>query len=155
MPCNTHGMNNQRHNLQSDSHDDQSSFALYAAARLVVQSYRPYLDALGVTYPQYMVIQHLHRGGPQTVTQIADKLYLDAGTVTPILKRLEKRGWLSRQRCTDDERMVFNRLTPNGHTLAIEGAKASHSALNRGRLREDWVRPLVTEAKTLLKHLAF
>ena len=148
-------MINQRPHLQSDSHDDQSSFALYAAARLVVQSYRPYLDALGVTYPQYMVIQHLHRGGPQTVTQIADKLYLDAGTVTPILKRLEKRGWLSRQRCTDDERMVFNRLTPNGHTLAIEGAKASQSALNRGRLREDWVRPLVTEAKTLLRHLAF
>ena len=141
--------------LSTDSQDDQSSFALYAAARLVVQSYRPYLDALGVTYPQYMVIQHLHRGGPQTVTQIADKLYLDAGTVTPILKRLEKRGWLSRQRSTDDERMVFNRLTPNGHSLALEASKVSQSALNRGRLREDWVRPLVSEAKTLLQHLAF
>ena len=148
-------MIHQNKHYPSDSHDDQSSFALYAAARLVVQSYRPYLDALGVTYPQYMVVQHLHRSGPQTVTQIADTLYLDAGTVTPILKRLEKRGWLSRQRSTDDERMVFNRLTANGHSLAEEAAQTSRFALNRGRLREDWVRPLVSEAKTLLKHLAF
>jgi len=147
-------MNTQIYNTKPDSNDDQSSFALYAAARLVVQSYRPYLDRLGVTYPQYMVIRHLHRFGSQTVTQIADQLYLDAGTVTPILKRLEKRDWLTRERSGEDERMVFNRLTPNGHTLALEASQVSRAALNRGRMREDWVKPLVSEAKTLLKHLA-
>ena len=147
-------MMNQAYNLKTDSNDDQSSFALYAAARLVVQSYRPYLDRLGVTYPQYMVIRHLHRFGAQTVTQIADKLYLDAGTVTPILKRLEKRGWLTRERSLEDERMVMNRLTPNGHTLAVEETQISQAALNRGRMREDWVKPLVNEARTLLNHLA-
>lgn len=148
-------MTKQIYNLKTDSNDDQSSFALYAAARLVVQSYRPFLDRLGVTYPQYMVIRHLHRRGAQTVTQVADQLYLDAGTVTPILKRLEKRGWLTRERSGTDERMVFNRLTPNGHTLALEASNISKAALNRGRMREDWVKPLVSEAQTLLKHLAF
>jgi len=148
-------MINQAQNPKPESQDDQSSFALYAAARLVVQSYRPYLDALGVTYPQYMVVRHLHHHGPQTVTQLADQLYLDAGTVTPILKRLEKRGWVTRQRSTSDERMVFNRLTPNGHTLALEASNISEAALNRGRMREEFVKPLVSQAKTLLKHLAF
>lgn len=148
------GMKKQREPSALDHTHDQHSFALYAAARIVVQSYRPYLDELGVTYPQFMVVHALYRNGSQTVSQIADQLFLDAGTVTPVLKRLQARGWVARTRCMHDERKVVNTLTHEGLQLAQESVGVSASALNRGKMEETLVRPLVAHAELLLDHLA-
>ena len=130
-----------------------SSFPLYAAARLVVQAHRPYLDALGLTYPQYLIIQALKEESGLTVTEIADSLFLDAGTVTPILKRLQKRGVILRERSKKDERAVLNHLTLEGEALALRSGGVAAQALNRGLMRPELVEPLIEEAQALLGHL--
>ena len=130
-----------------------SSFPLYAAARLVVQAHRPYLDELGLTYPQYLIIQALKEESGLTVTQIADSLFLDAGTVTPILKRLQKRGVILRERSKKDERAVLNHLTLEGESLASRSSGIAAQALNRGLMRPELVEPLIEEAQSLLGHL--
>lgn len=133
--------------------NDQNCFALYAAARLVIQSYRPYLDQLGMTYPQYLIIQELEKENGITVADLSDRLFLDAGTVTPILKRLEARGWVQRERSKKDERVVINRLTDIGYVQAEKTRDVSESALNRGRLCPERVGPLVEEAQDLLSYM--
>ncbi|MBT6489156.1 MAG: MarR family transcriptional regulator [Deltaproteobacteria bacterium] len=127
-----------------------STFPLYAAARLVVQAHRPYLDALGITYPQYLIVQTLRERNGQSVTEIADGLFLDAGTVTPILKRLQSRGVILRERSKKDERTVLNYLTYEGERLALESSDVPVKAMNRGLMRQDLIEPLLNEARSLL-----
>ncbi len=103
--------------------DNQLCFPLYAAARLVTQAYRPHLDALGLTYAQYLVLLVLWERDGQTVTELGERLYLDSGTLTPLLKRMEKSGLVRRQRRTDDERVVETRLTAAGRRLKQRAAK--------------------------------
>lgn len=97
--------------------DDQLCFALYAASRAVTQAYRPVLNELSLTYPQYLVMLVLWEGGPVTVGKLGVRLCLDSGTLTPLLKRLEKTGYLTRQRADHDERAVLIALTPAGRKL--------------------------------------
>jgi len=97
--------------------DKQLCFPLYALSREVIQRYRPHLDELGLTYPQYLVLMVLWENGKQTVNQIGQKLLLDSGTLTPLLKRLEQKELLSRQRSTVDERVVDISLTVAGSDL--------------------------------------
>lgn len=100
--------------------DDQLCFALYAASRAVTQTYQPHLQALGITYPQYLVMlvmwEHVGSAGVAVKT-IGEKLMLDTGTLTPLLKRLEAAGLLTRQRDAADERVVRIRLTDQGQAL--------------------------------------
>ena len=131
-----------------------STFPLYAAARLVVQAHRPYHDILGLTYPQYLIVQALNESKGLSVTQIADALFLDAGTVTPILKRLQNRGVILRERSKKDERTVLNYLTHEGERLALESSEIPEKAMNRGLMRQDLVEPLIAEAKSLLAQLS-
>jgi DNA-binding MarR family transcriptional regulator len=97
--------------------DDQLCFALYAASRAMTSVYRPLLEEVGLTYPQYLVMLVLweHRTAP--VKDLVAALHLDYGTLTPLLKRLEAGGLLKRQRRADDERVVEVALTPNGAAL--------------------------------------
>lgn len=97
--------------------DRQVCFALYAASRAVTQLYRPLLDALGLTYPQYLVMLVLWEHGPTTVKTLSTALDLDSGTLSPLLKRLEAAGLVSRHRRADDERSVEVRLTDAGTAL--------------------------------------
>jgi DNA-binding MarR family transcriptional regulator len=97
--------------------DNQLCFPLYAAARLVTQAYRPHLDALGITYAQYLVLLVLWERDRQTVTEIGVRLFLDSGTLTPVLKRLERAGLVRRGRRAQDERLVENQLTAAGKRL--------------------------------------
>jgi DNA-binding MarR family transcriptional regulator len=103
--------------------DNQLCFPLYAAARLVTQAYRPHLDALGVTYAQYLVLLVLWERDGQTVSELGERLYLDSGTLTPLLKRLERGGLVRRKRRAADERVVENRLTAAGLRLKKRAAK--------------------------------
>jgi MarR family transcriptional regulator, organic hydroperoxide resistance regulator len=97
--------------------DDQICFSLATASRSVAGIYRPLLEKLGLTQPQYMVMLVLWERGHATIKEIATALQLDHGTLTPLLKRLEAAGHIVRRRRTDDERSVDIQLTPQGSAL--------------------------------------
>jgi DNA-binding MarR family transcriptional regulator len=103
--------------------DNQLCFALYAAARTVTQTYQPLLKAMSLTYPQYLVMLVLWQSGTATVGQLGNRLCLDSGTLTPLLKRLEKVGYVTRQRAEHDERSVLISLTPEGKRLRKAAAQ--------------------------------
>ncbi|MFJ7075614.1 MarR family winged helix-turn-helix transcriptional regulator [Streptomyces sp. NPDC098781] len=98
--------------------EDHFCFTLYAASRAVTSAYRPLLDQLGLTYPQYLVMVVLWQHGTASVKDLVAALHLDYGTVTPLIKRLEANGLLARQRRADDERVVEVALTPQGSALS-------------------------------------
>lgn len=95
----------------------QICFKLYAASNLVTRMYRPLLNKLGITYPQYLVMLVLWESDPQTVSALGTRLYLDSGTLTPLLKRLEVAGLVVRRRDEEDERRVLIGLTEAGRAL--------------------------------------
>ena len=97
--------------------DDQLCFSLYAASMAVNRVYKPLLDGLGITYPQYFVMHALWEADGLTVGTIAERLALESSTVTPLLKRLENAGFLTRARNPADERQVHVRLTAKGRKL--------------------------------------
>ena len=97
--------------------ENQLCFPLYAAAREVVKRYRPHLDALDLTYTQYITMMVLWERGEITVKALGEKLFLDSGTMTPVLKSLEAKGFVTRKRSTADERSVSVALTECGEAL--------------------------------------
>ena len=128
--------------------DDFLCFAVYSANLALNRLNKPVLDELGLTYPQYLVLVVLYEQDNQTVSALGDKLFLDSSTLTPLLKRLEALGHLTRQRDPEDERQVRVRLTPRGRK-AREGALPFRSELVKAtglgaaefqRLREELVK---------------
>jgi len=111
--------------------DNQLCFALYATSRAVTQAYAPLLAPLGVTYPQYLVLLVLWEadGAPVTVGSLGGRLFLDSGTLTPLLKRLEAANLVTRTRSAEDERVVHVGLTASGRKLRkkAEGIPAAMS----------------------------
>jgi len=97
--------------------DQQICFPLYAASNLMTRLYRPLLTELGLTYPQYLVMLVLWETSPIRMGELCQRLYLDSGTLTPLLKRLASAGYLSRERDPGDERRVVLTLTPAGLAL--------------------------------------
>lgn len=97
--------------------DNQLCFALYSASLAMTKTYKPLLDALGLTYPQYLVIMVLWQQDNILVKDIGQRLYLDSGTLTPLLKRLEASGFITRTRDGEDERQVRIALTVQGRQL--------------------------------------
>jgi DNA-binding MarR family transcriptional regulator len=103
--------------------DNQLCFALYSASLAMTKLYKPLLKTLGMTYPQYLAMLVLWERDGLMVSELGDRLSLDSGTLTPLLKRMEAAGWISRQRDVQDERRVFITLTPAGRNLKTEAAK--------------------------------
>ncbi len=97
--------------------DNQLCFALYSATHALTRAYRNALESTGITYTQYLVMLALWENNNLTVKSVADRLDLDSASLTPILKRLEVAGFLTRQRNKADERVVEIALTENGHAL--------------------------------------
>lgn len=97
--------------------DDQLCYAIYSAGIAIQRAYKPLLDALGLTYPQYLVLNILWREDAQTVGGIADQLALESSTLTPLLKRLEAGGLVRRTRNPENERQVIVALTDAGRAL--------------------------------------
>jgi DNA-binding MarR family transcriptional regulator len=102
--------------------ENQICFPIYAASRLVTRAYQVYLDALGITYPQYLVMMVLWERDGLSVNEIAQRLILNTNTITPLLKRMETIGLLERKRSKGDERKVNIYLTETGKTLQLEAA---------------------------------
>ena len=103
--------------------DNQLCFALYSTSLAMTKLYKPLLAPLGLTYPQYIVMLALWEEDGQTVSALGDKLALDSGTLTPLLKRLQAQGALTRERDAADERRVIVRLTPAGRRLKVQARK--------------------------------
>ena len=97
--------------------DHQLCFPLYAASREIIRMYRPYLEDLDLTYTQYITMMVLWENREISVKQLGTRLYLDSGTLTPLLKSLEAKGYVKRARCEADERVVLVRLTELGASL--------------------------------------
>lgn len=96
---------------------DQLCFALYAASRAMTRAYAPLLEPLGLTYPQYLTLLVLWEEDGASVKQLGERLALDSGTLTPLLKRMEQQGLVERRRGTEDERVVHIFLTAAGRAL--------------------------------------
>lgn len=109
--------------------DEQLCFALYAAQRAVTAAYRPLLDELGLTYPQYLVLLVLWERGETTVKELASALRLDYGTMSPLLKRLEAAGLVRRERSARDERSVLVACTGRGEELKGRAERVPASLL--------------------------
>lgn len=103
--------------------DNQLCFALYSASLAMTKLYKPLLDELGLTYPQYLVMLVLWEGDGLMVSELGQRLSLDSGTLTPLLKRLEAFGLISRLRDVSDERRVHVHLTAAGRKLKARAAK--------------------------------
>ncbi len=101
---------------------NQICFPIYAASRLVIREYKPYLDKLGITYPQYLVLLVLWEDEGISVNEINRKLILNTNTVTPLLKRMESMGLVLRNRSDSDERKVILQLTEKGRSLKFDAA---------------------------------
>lgn len=103
--------------------NNQLCFPVYAASRLIIREYQPYLDKLGITYPQYLVLLVLWEKDNVTVNEISTQLILNSNTITPLLKRMETMGIISRQRSSSDERNVIIQLTEKGKLMQNEAVK--------------------------------
>jgi DNA-binding MarR family transcriptional regulator len=109
--------------------EDQLCYALYSAGMAIQRLYKPLLDALGLTYPQYLVMNVIWRRDAQTVGAIAQQLALESSTLTPLLKRLEAAGLVRRSRNPDNERQVIISVTPDGKALRAKAGCLGSSLL--------------------------
>ncbi len=109
--------------------DNQLCFSVYAAAHAFTQAYKPLLGPLGLTYPQYLVMLLLWEKDGRAVNELGLPLHLDSGTLTPLLKRLEKAGLVTRRRCDKDERVMRIHLTPAGQALREKATQFPHDML--------------------------
>jgi len=134
--------------------DDQLCFALYAASRAVTQRYRPLLDELGLTYPQYLVMLVLWEQGPTTVKRLGASLQLDYGTLSPLLKRLSAAGLVERRRLSEDERSVEITLTPAGEALQDRAAAIPQLVVDAYNLDADNYAALRTRLRQLAESVS-
>ena len=111
--------------------DDQLCFSLYATSMAISRAYKPMLDELGITYPQYLVLHALWEQDGRTVGAIAERLALESSTITPLVKRLEVAGFLTRERNPKDERQVQVRLTERGQAMREDCGCLAESLLER------------------------
>ncbi|ENZ7483553.1 MarR family winged helix-turn-helix transcriptional regulator [Klebsiella aerogenes] len=113
------------------------SFALYGAAGRMNRMHKPFLDPLGLTFPQYLVMLELFAGTPRSVGELGNRLGMDTGTITPLLKRLEASGKVFRQRDPGDERRVLVTLTESGEALREELWAVTDKIRSACRLSKD------------------
>ena len=133
--------------------DNQLCFAVHAASRALIAAYQPLLEALEVTYPQYLVLLTLWEEDGARVSRIGERLFLDSATLTPLLKRLEKRGLLERKRSTQDERVVEISLTASGKRLKRKALAVANGIFCRMQLPLPAVERLRDELKDLTRTL--
>jgi MarR family transcriptional regulator, organic hydroperoxide resistance regulator len=111
--------------------DSQLCFSLYGASISINRTYKPLLDALGLTYPQYLVLSVLWEKDGETIGAIAERLALEPSTITPLVKRLEQSGFVERERNPDDERQVLVHLTRKGKGMREQTACLTQTLLEK------------------------
>lgn len=134
--------------------DNQVCFALYSTSLAMTKLYKPLLDAIGLTYPQYLVMLVLWEQDSPTVSDLGERLFLDSGTLTPLLKRLEASGLLERQRDPQDERRVRITLTPEGRALRERAESVPACVLQGSRATVPELQALTRQLQALRAQLA-
>ena len=129
--------------------DSQLCFSLYAASMAIQRTYKPLLDGLGITYPQYLVLHALWEENGRTVGGIAERLSLESSTVTPLVKRLEAAGFVTRERNPDDERQVLVRLTERGKALRRQCGCLAEAVIRRSGMKAEQLATLNREVQKL------
>ncbi|QNP40890.1 MarR family winged helix-turn-helix transcriptional regulator [Lysobacter solisilvae (ex Woo and Kim 2020)] len=132
---------------------NQLCFTLYSTSLAMTKLYRKLLAELELTYPQYLVMLVLWEGDELTVSQIGERLFLDSATLTPLLKRLEAAGLLTRERSTQDERQVVIRLTRAGKALQAKAAQVPESIFCAADLPKEQLAPLKAQLEALRANL--
>ena len=134
--------------------DAQLCFALYSASLAMTKLYKPLLEPMGLTYPQYLVMLVLWEEDGQPVSAIGERLTLDSGTLTPLLKRMEAAGLVQRLRDAADERRVLIQLTPAGRTLKAQAESVPKEILCASNCQIDEISQLTQRLKTLRDNLS-
>jgi len=134
--------------------DSQVCFALYSASLAMTKLYKPLLDAVGLTYPQYIAMLALWERDGVTVSELGERLCLDSGTLTPLLKRLEASGLVARQRDAEDERRVRIALTDAGRALRARAEPIPHCVLERSQCTIPELEALTVQLTALRDRIA-
>ena len=133
--------------------EDQLCFALYAASRATTAAYRPYLDQLGLTYPRYLVLLALWQQDALSIGDLGERLFLDTGTLSPLLKKLALDNLVTRVRDADDERVVIVKLTAQGRALREAAARMRSDLSCKLGLSVDQANDLRDRVRTLFNQL--
>lgn len=133
--------------------DNQLCFPLYALSRQMTALYRPYLEKLDLTYPQYLVMLLLWEREKLSVKEIGCELWLDSGTLTPLLKRMEETGLVNRIRCTEDERIVHVQLTKEGKQLQKKAIGIPDNIFNDLSITHTQLKSLKKELSAILNKI--
>ncbi len=133
--------------------DNQLCFALYSTSLAMTKLYKPLLDELGLTYPQYLAMLVLWEQDGLMVSELGERLYLDSGTLTPLLKRLEASGFISRIRAVEDERRVHITLTAAGRKLKARAAHIPGCILRASQCSIPELMVLTQQVQALRRHL--
>ena len=131
--------------------ENQLCFPLYAASKEIVKRYKPYLDQIGLTYTEYIVMMVFWEFHGMNIKKLGEHLFLDSGTLTPVVKKLESMGYLTRKRMPDDERNLMVELTKEGDRLKEEAIKIPFQMAQEFSLTEEESKVLY---QTLYKILA-
>jgi len=129
---------------------NQLCFPLYACSKEVVKAYKPYLDKINLTYTQYISMMVLWEESSLSVKELGDKLFLDSGTLTPVLKTLESKGYVTRKRSEQDERVVIVSVTEKGMALREEALSVPAGIVSCIRLAPEEAKTLYTLLYKLL-----
>jgi MarR family transcriptional regulator, organic hydroperoxide resistance regulator len=134
--------------------DNQLCFALYSTSLAMTKLYKPLLDELGLTYPQYLVMLVLWERDGLMVSELGERLFLDSGTLTPLLKRLESAGLIARIRAVEDERRVHITLSAAGRRLKAKAQKVPGCVLSASQCSIPELVQLTTQIRNLRERLA-
>ena len=134
--------------------DKQLCFALYSTSLTMTKLYKPVLERLGLTYPQYLVMLVLWESAPLTVSELGARLFLDSGTLTPLLKRMQASGWLLRDRDAEDERRVIVSLSDAGRALRQQASGVPREVACATQCSLDELADLTQRLQTLRSNIA-
>lgn len=153
MECQKELVNKMENEFDHMKLENQLCFLLYASSREMTKQYKPLLEKLNVTYPQYLALLLLWEHETLTVKKMGELLYLDSGTLTPMLKRMEQQGLITRKRSEEDERSVLISLTENGQSLKEKAADIPRTILGLSKQSEEDLKQLKSALYTLLETL--
>ena len=134
--------------------ENQLCFPLYVCAKEVVRRYRPLLEPLGLTYTQYIAMMAFWEHKTLTVGRLGELLHLDSGTLTPVLKKMEKSGWVCRERSRIDERQTIVTITSEGETLRERAAEVPQQMMQCAPLESDEAVQLYTLLYKLINRMS-
>lgn len=133
--------------------DNQLCFALYVCSKEIIKKYKPLLEPLGLTYTGYITMLALWEQDEITVKDLGQKLFLDSGTLTPLLKKMESQGYLTRIRSMNDERNVVIKLTEKGRNLKINANDVPWNLICSLRLEKKDIEELLSRLHKFMNHI--